>query len=463
MLGGITLFLVLMTAIGYYAGRRVQTMEDYLVAGRKLPFWLAVPTIVATWFGAGSSMGVSGTVYNEGFYGVLSDPFGCTLALLLTAAVFAGPMRRLKLFTISDLLRDRYGVAFERTATLLMVPFYIGTLAAQMVAMGYIFEILTGIDPMIGMMIGSVIVVGYTVFGGMWAVTLTDLVQLVILIAGMVIILPAVFNQLPHPQHVVDEMGRQFGMLGPRQETGLLAYIGRIGMTSLGAIMGQDLLQRIFACRSEAVARSSAFTSAILYFSLGLIPLFIGLAGREIYPSLDNPEQLIPLIARESLSPFLFTVFACGLFSAIMSTADSYLLAGTSLITHNLILPLRPLYSEHKKITLLRSVSIACALTAFCLALSGQTIFNLIVHSGATLFVAIFVPATAALFSDWDSPLSAWSALLCGLGGWLTYLFFNLPLTEEILFAAAATGALTSHIGYFLSTFLMRIPIIERT
>src|ERR1700730_11674444 len=119
---GLSLYLLTMLLVGYLASRRITTMQSYLIADRRLPSLLAVPTIVATWYGAGSCMGVSGTVYSQGFYGVVADPFGCTLALFITGLFFAAPFPRLKLLTISDLLRKVYGPRFERVSTIMMFP-----------------------------------------------------------------------------------------------------------------------------------------------------------------------------------------------------------------------------------------------------------------------------------------------------------------------------------------------------
>src|ERR1700730_2218426 len=109
---GLSLYLLTMLLVGYLASRRITTMQSYLIADRRLPSLLAVPTIVATWFGAGSCMGVSGTVYSQGFYGVIADPFGCSLALIIAGLFFAIPLRRLGVLTISDVLYRSYGSVF---------------------------------------------------------------------------------------------------------------------------------------------------------------------------------------------------------------------------------------------------------------------------------------------------------------------------------------------------------------
>ncbi len=452
---GISLYFSLMMAIGYFASRRVKTMEDYLIAGRRLPFFLAVPTIVATWFGAGSCMGVSGTVYSQGFYGVLSDPFGCSLALVIAGLFFAAPFRRMGLLTISDLLEKVYGGRFERVTTAMMIPFYIGTLASQMLAMGYVFHAVFGGSTTLGVLIGSLIVLTYTISGGMWAVTITDFIQMGLLVAGLILILPVTFEQLPDPNLAVNAFLSEFSNLVPHDGANWQSYAGRILLTALGAIMGQDLLQRSMASRSIKVARTSAITAGGIYFCLGLIPLFIGIAGRYIFPQMAHPEQMIPLMAEKYLSPALFTLFACGLFSAIMSTADSYLLAGTSLITRNILLKLWPIKEEKRKIRLLRLVNLLLALLALCLALSGQSIFDMMVHSGATLFIAIFVPVSAALFLKKSSLKGAWGAVFGGIGTWLGVIILQRDLLtalhyEDVLFGAAAWGGLGSLLSYVI-------------
>ena len=131
-----------------------------------------------------------------------------------------------------------------------------------------------------------------------------------------------------------------------------------------------------------------------------------------------------------------------------MSTADSYLLAGTTLLTNNVILKLRPVQSEKNKIALLRFINLMITLIAVALAFSGQSIFNMMVHLGTVLFVAVFVPTTAALFYKGANVFSAWVSVVCGISGWLGYLYFGGELTEDLLFAAASFGALASLVAY---------------
>lgn len=449
IIAGLGIFLAVMLIIGHMSGSKVDSIDDYFIAGRKLSYKFAVPTIVATWFGAGSCMGISSIVYSDGFQGVISDPLGCSLALFLAAFFFVGKLRKRCYLTISDLIRDVYGTKAELFSSLLMLPLYIGVLAAQLVAIGYIFSLFLGFSTFTGTCLGGVIVLTYTSVGGMWAVTVTDFTQFLLVILGLVLLVPITIGALPDASVVWAMMKDEFSTLHPQSlatQGGLLVHGGKLLLTGLGAIMGQDLLQRVFACKSERVAVTSTFTAAWIYLALGIVPLTIGLVGRILLPDLSEPELLIPTLAKDHLSPFMLNVFVIGLLALLMSTADSYLLAGTAIITNNIL-------SKNKQFLLyIRIVNALCIGLAILLGIALPSIFNLMVHSGAPLFVAIFVPVTAGLYFSKATPEAGWCSMLSGLIGWLVYVLYHAgelsTAYESVLYPAALIGASLSLIGY---------------
>ena len=119
---GIVVYVIVMLLIGYFASRKISGMEDYLVAGRRLPLWMATATLLATWFGAGSSMGVAAMTYSDGIGGVLADPFGASLSLILAGIFVVGMLRKLKCLTVTDIIGRQYGRAAGAYATLWMLP-----------------------------------------------------------------------------------------------------------------------------------------------------------------------------------------------------------------------------------------------------------------------------------------------------------------------------------------------------
>ncbi len=438
-------YFLFVVMLGVFGSKRVKTVDDYLVANRKLPSWILLPTIVATWYGAGSCMGVAGAVYSEGALSVLADPFGCSLALLIAGLFYAGPLRRLKLRTISDVIGKAYGKKSEIFASSACLPFYIGTLAAQMVAIGYLCHIVTDLPITLGICIGSLIVLTYTMWGGMWAVSVTDVFQLLFLTAGLFVI----FFKMPSPENVVAELKT----LLPCKANFGLSYIGQILMTGLGAIMGQDLIQRFLSAKNASAAKKSSIYASVIYLALGLIPLMIGLSGRGVLPGLDLPELLLPSLAQKLLSPLGFSIFAIGILSAVMSTADSYLLAGTAIFTQNILFPLLRI-SEKNKLKVMRLSNIFLTICAFCLALYAQRIFDLMVHSGALLFVAVFVPVTLALYLKQPSQRGGAMSMAAGTLSWLVYLglwaIWGTASLTDALYAAAICGVVCSFGGYLI-------------
>lgn len=160
-------YVGVLIGIGFWSSRKVKGMNDFLVAGRRLPLWMATATLLATWFGAGSSMGVAATVYTDGIGGVLADPFGASISLVLAGIFIVGLLRRLKCLTVTDIVERKYGKWAGVYTSLWMIPVYIGWLGAQMLGIGTILHILTGMDALWGTLIGAAVVLIYTFAGGM--------------------------------------------------------------------------------------------------------------------------------------------------------------------------------------------------------------------------------------------------------------------------------------------------------
>ena len=183
----VVVYLAVTIAIGLWAARRVSNSKDYLVAGRKLPLYMSVATVFATWFGAETVLAVSSTFLKEGLRGIVADPFGFSLCLILVAVFFARAFYRMDLLTIGDFYRKRYGGAAELVTSLCITISYLGWTSAQMIALGLVFNTLSGgaISMPTGIMLGAGCVLVYTLFGGMWSVAFTDIFQTVIIVAGL--------------------------------------------------------------------------------------------------------------------------------------------------------------------------------------------------------------------------------------------------------------------------------------
>ena len=188
LLGFIALYLIASIGIGVYAATRVRNTADYALAGRSLPLFVIVATTFATWFGSETVLGIPSKFVEGGFRNTVEDPFGAGLCLVLVGMFFARKLYKMDLLTIGDFYRRRYGRGVEIFSSIVILISYLGWVAAQITALGLVFNLLSagGISIAWGMVLGTAIVLVYTLFGGMWSVALTDTFQMVIIIVGPV-------------------------------------------------------------------------------------------------------------------------------------------------------------------------------------------------------------------------------------------------------------------------------------
>src|SRR5688572_21021409 len=159
-----------------------------MLAGRSLPLFLSAAALFATWFGAETVFGASSEFLEGGLYAVIEDPFGAALCLVLFGVFFARKLYNMNLLTLGDYFEVRYGKRTELIASVFLAPPYVGYIAAQLVAMGLILNVVAGMELWHGVVISAVVVTFYTFIGGMWAISITDFIQSIIIIVGLLIL-----------------------------------------------------------------------------------------------------------------------------------------------------------------------------------------------------------------------------------------------------------------------------------
>ena len=313
--GALVAYVVVMFAIAVWARSKIHDTEDYLVAGRSLPLVLAGPTLFATWFGAGTLLTATDEVRAGGLVMAALDPFGAGLCLLLAGLVYARPLWRMQLLTLPDYYGRRFGRRTELVCSAIMVPGYFGWIAAQFVALAGMLDLFFGIPIGLGIFLVAIVGMGYTLIGGMWSVTLTDCVQMALVVIGLVVIVVVMLAELGSGSlgagaaRFLAETPPE--MLDPVPSGDLAAFVGWIGVLaagSLGNIPGQDLTQRVFAARSETVAARACTFAGAAYLVIGCLPLFIGLASTLLVPDAGD-RSIVPLVAGLLLNPWVTLVF----------------------------------------------------------------------------------------------------------------------------------------------------------
>ncbi len=430
LLAFILLYIVGTLFIGLLASTLVKNSRDYILAGRNLPLYMATFVAFATWFGSETVLGASSVMAKDGLIGVIEDPFGAALCLILIGLFFAKPLYRMNLLTMGDFYRVIYGRNAEIVASVMMVFSYFGWIAAQMVAIGIILQLVLGIPKVFGIFLGFGVVLFYTFLGGMWAVSLTDFIQTIMIIVGLFAVLYEVSFGFSNLIPVLASQPMEYYRILPEPSLkDILLYISAWITIGLGSIPQQDVFQRVMSSRSERVAVLSAIFGGFMYLTIAFIPLVLAVFARVKYPELLDldPELMLPTLILEHTSLPVRILFFGALLSAIMSTASAALLAPASVLSENLIKPYIKNISDKGFLWLTRLCVVFVSLVSLIFALSGESIYHLVGSSSALSLVSLFVPLVAGLYFKASNSTAAIISMLSGFLSWaiLEYLFHN--------------------------------------
>jgi Na+/proline symporter len=230
----------------------------------------------------------------------------------------------------------------------------------------------------------------------------------------------------------------------------LLEFIEQWAIPICGSLVAIELISRVLACKTANIARSAAWVGGVGYLVVALIPVFFGLVGPQLAPNLGEAEQVVPTLAQRYLPGLLYIMFAGALISAILSTVDSALLAAASLVSHNIVLRLRPGVSEPAKVTWARASVAVLGLVAYILAVRSERISDLVELASAFATAGIFVAVVFGLFTGWGGAPSAYAAIVAGGVVWACGKFaFGLQ-------APYVCGVVAALSAYVLITAAMR-------
>ncbi len=413
----VTIFMIFQFAIGVWASKKVHSESDYMLAGRKMGYVLLTFSIFASWFGAETVVGASGSAYSEGVSIGSAEPFGYGLCLLLMGFVFAVPLWKRQLTTLADLYRQRFSVGTERLAAVILIPSSVFWAAAQVRAFGHVLNTTSSsaLSAEASIAIAAGFTILYAAYGGILADALNDVVHGTLVAFGLIAVFVAL---LPHLGGVA-EVGRILSdparvHFMPSGES-VWTVVERWSIPVAGSVIATEIVGRVIAAKSPTVARRSSFAAAGLYLVLGCIPLLIGLLGPAAMPNLSNPEQLLPELAKTLLPMPLYVLFAGALISAILSTVDTTLLVSSSILSHNLIVPIFGVSDERAKVRIARAGVMTFGVIAYLLARRAEGILDLVEQASATGSAGVLVTAVFALFTNLGGPRTAMVTLLAGL------------------------------------------------
>lgn len=428
----VALYLAVTVAIGLWAARRVHNSKDYVVAGRSVPLFMSTALVFATWFGAETVLGVSATFLNDGMGGIVADPFGFSFCLVIIALFFARAFYRLNLLTIGDFYRGRYNKTVEVATSLCITLSYLGWVAAQLTALGVVFHTLSGgaIPLGWGIAIGTGVVLLYTLFGGMWSVAYTDVLQSVIIIVGLIYLAFLLGGAAGGFDRVVAHAAEagKFEFWPKLEAREVLAFLAAFLTAALGSIPQQDVFQRVTAAKDADTAVRGTLFGGLIYFCMAFVPIYLAYCALIIDPKMvepllkgeNNESQLILPNLIAGHTPFFAQVMFFGaLLSAIMSSASAALLAPSTLFTENVLRPFVPRMGDRELLLVMRLVLIIFALAVMVFALlSDASIYQMVQNAYKVTLVSAFAPLVMGLYWSRSTTDGALFAVVLGVSTW---------------------------------------------
>ncbi|BET26894.1 SSS family transporter [Limnobacter thiooxidans] len=431
LLASVVAYLLVSVIIGLYVARNVHSAADYAVAGRHLSLPIVTATVFATWFGSETVLGISSTFVEEGLSGIVADPFGASMCLILAGLFIAPKIYRLNLLTLGDYYRVRYNRAVEVFCSACIVVSYLGWVAAQITALGLIFFVLSdgAISREWGMIIGASVVLIYTVFGGMLSVAILDFIQMVVIAAGLIYIMWIVADLAGGVGTVVAHAEAAGKLQFFPEEFSYVMWVPFVGAfltMAFGSIPQQDIFQRISSAKNEKTAVRGAVLGGSLYFFFAFIPVFLAYGAIMIDPATfiamvtEDSQMVLPNLVLNHTPVFAQIVFFGALISAIMSTSSATLLAPAVSFSENIVKVAFPKMDD-KALLLTMRVSVfvfAIIVVAFSIN-SDSSIFEMVESAYEITLAAAFVPLVFGLYWKRATSQGAVCSIIVGISSWL--------------------------------------------
>ena len=464
LLGFVVLYLLGTLAIGLYAGTRVKTSTDFALAGRSLPLVMIITTTFATWFGAETVLGISAKFVQGGLNSVVEDPFGASMCLVFVGLFFAAKLYRMNLMTIGDFYRKRYGKTVEIFCSVAIILSYLGWVAAQITALGLVFNVVSNdlISVNAGMVIGTLSVLAYVIFGGMLAIAWTDFIQMIVLVIGLTIIAFMAGDLAGGAGKVLAlaQTNDWFKFFpAPNLHDVMFFFAAAITMM-LGSIPQQDVFQRVMSAKDAKTASRGAVIGGLSYLAFAFVPMFIVACAVLAMPEktkellAGDPQRVLPTFILTQMPFIAQVIFFGALLSAIKSTASATLLAPSTSFVENIYKNMRGGLTDKQELFAFRVtlfIFTGCVL-GYAMAMKGTPIYEMVSGAYQVTLVGAFVPLVCGLYWKRATRHGAIASIVLGIVSWI--MFLATPLGEQI--PAQLVGILMAGVGMVAGSLLSK-------
>jgi solute:Na+ symporter, SSS family len=450
----LVLYFAVMIGAGYWGLRRARSADDYLVAGRRLGPFMYIGCLSAVVLGGASTIGGVALGYDNGISGMWLV-FWIGMGVLALGILMSSRLSRLGVYTVSEMLENRYGPAARLISAIIIAAYALMIAVTSTIAIGTVFNVVLPLSSSAAILVAGGLVVAYSVAGGMWSITLTDIIQFCIMTVGIFFLL------LPL------SISAAGGFSGMREALPASYFdITAIGWQTIftyfllfffGLMIGQDIWQRVFTARSPAIARWGSVTAGVYCLLYALAGALVGTAARVILPDLGSSDNAFARITTEALPVGITGLVLAAALAAVMSTASAGLLASSTILANDVYAGFI-VRGDHNKVLVSRVTTLLVGIVVLVISLIVSDVVGALTVAYDLLSGALFVSIVGALF--WTRATAAGALASMAAGSVVVVIFMVL----DGLFANTPIiwGMLASLVVFVVVSLLTPRPSEER-
>lgn len=432
----IAAYFAVIVGAGIWGLRRARSAEDFLVAGRRLGPIMYVGTLSAVVLGGASTIGGVGLGYEHGISGMwLVGMIG--LGVMALGALMSSRLSRLGVVTVSEALEHRYGPVARLTSAVVMAAYAMMIAVTSTIAIGSVVNVVLGMNATIAIVIAGGVVVAYSVAGGMWSITLTDVIQFWVMTAGIFLaLLPITVSRAGGLSGMADALPASYFDLGaiggPTIVTYFLLYF-------FGMMIGQDIWQRLFTARSPKIARWGTIAAGAYCMLYAIAGALIGAAAKALLPNLGNPDNAFATVATQVLPVGVSGLVLAAALAAVMSTASATLLASSTLLAND-VYGGSIARGPYNRMAANRIALVLVGVATLVIAALVSDVVGALTVAYDLLTGALFVPIVGALF--WRRATSAGAVASIAVSGVVVVALLvtrGLESNDPIVYGMAAS------------------------
>jgi len=443
----VAVYFLAMIAIGLWSRKKATGASNFFVAGRSGSSLFITGSLLATIVGGSATVGMAGLGFTQGLTGMWWLLVG-SLGLVALGLFLAGKVRKFGLYTLPELVEKQYDKRIALAASILIVISWIGVVAGQIVAAGKILSVLGLGDPVMWMIIFSVVFIAYTVIGGQYAVIRTDVIQVGIIFLGIFGGLALVLTRLGGWEGLQAALPSEQFAFPVSEQFGGYELVVLLLLVGLTYVVGPDMYSRLFCARDVKTARTSVFWAAALIIPFALGITLIGMGASALFPGI-SPELAFPTVINEVLPPFLGYLVLAALLGAVMSSADTCLMTAGTILAVDIVGRFKPSLSQKKILSLSRWGIVLLGICALLLALALKGVITALLFAYTVYTCGLILPVLAGFYKDKlkVTTLGALAAIIGGGGMALISKVFDIKYLD-------LGGLLASGLLLFLVSFI---------